>query len=270
MNAEKVGIGTVYRVEELLRAVGSAKEGIGILQLAQSVGIDVGLTHRYASSLLRAGFLLKDKRRRYFLGPLFEELIESSGHFRNQHSSPFFQSIKNLQLEISETISISRWTREGLKVISVLDGSSNFPITLRVGAALPILSTAGGLVCLGFANRAETEPLIQRELRFPKESGLKTELTSFDIDDLRRDVVKRRAARSREYFQGLSAMSAPIFNELGVFWGALSAVGPSAIFDWGWRGRTANLLKKYSNQVKVPVDFEATVPVCPPTRFALR
>ncbi|MGO4382128.1 IclR family transcriptional regulator [Pseudoduganella sp. RAF53_2] len=254
MNTGKTGIGTVYRVEELLRAVGSAKDGMGVLQLAQSVGIDVGLAHRYAKSLLSTGFLLKDERRRYFLGPLFEELAESSGHFQNQHLSPFVQSIINLQLEMNQTVSLSRWTREGPQVVLVLDGKSNLPITLRLGAVLPILSTAGGLVGLGFANRLETEPLVQRELRFHKESGLRTQLTSFDLDDMRADIVKRQAARSREYLQGLSAMSSPVFNESGIFWGAVSVVGPSSTFDWGWRGRTANALRAFCKRVKVPLE----------------
>lgn len=249
-------IKVVYKLELLLRTVGASPGGIRLSELAHSAGMDVGLTHRYVASLLKSGLLTRHADKTIYIGPLVRELW----HTNSAVSSNIMTDVHDLAKSSGNIVALLRWTVRGPQFVWHAGDLFNLSVELRPGLVLPILTTAGGLVCLGFADSNHLGPLIKRERLKRSTTSSKVRLNRFDLDDMRHDVSRRRMARFRDYFPGISAMSCPVYDYNEQFWGVVTAMGLSDNFDWSWRGQIASQLCRLSETQRISKQLDLLIP----------
>jgi|GEM_PF-1794953 len=248
-------IGAVEKVAAILAVVCAQPQGLSLSEIARMLALDPGLVHRYLNSLTGAGLLHRDHRTRLVTpGPaLLAARQVAAGHYTRQ-SAEFVAALHQLHGRLRETLSVLRWTASGPHSVWVKDSPDTLALTYRLGAVLPLLSTASGQVCLAFAPPAEVRPLLERE--WPRRRAeLGPQFNRWSLQDLVAEVRRRRLARGRNFLHRVSAISAPLFDTEHRFWGVLTALGPSARFPYGWRGDVARGLHAFSLAHAVPEHF---------------
>jgi len=256
-------IGSAQKVADILAAVAGHPQGRSLTEIARALALDPGLLHRYLNSLTAARLLHRDHRTRLVTpGPaLLAAQQAAAGHYTRQ-SADFVGALNRLHAQLRETLSVLRWTGSGPHSVWVKDSPDTLALTYRLGAVLPLLSTASGQVCLAFAPQDEVGPLLARE--WPRRRAeLGPQFNRWSLQDLVAEVRRRRLARGRNYLHRVSAVSTPLFDTEHRFWGVLTALGPSSRFPYGWRGPAARGLHAFGLAHPVPEHFVDSLRVLP-------
>ena len=256
-------IGAVEKAAAILAEVCAHPQGLSLSEIAGALALDPGLAHRYLNSLTAARLLHRDLRTRLVTpGPaLLAARHAAAGHYTRQ-SAEFVAALQQLHGGLRETLSILRWTGSGPHAVWVKDSPDTLALTYRLGAVLPLLSTASGHVCLAFAPQTEVRPLLERE--WPRRRAeVGPQLNRWSLQELVAEVRKRRLARGRNYLHRVSAISTPLFDADRRFWGVLTALGPTARFPYGWRSPVARGLHAFSLEHAVPEHFVDSLQAMP-------
>ncbi|MFA7393717.1 MAG: helix-turn-helix domain-containing protein [Pigmentiphaga sp.] len=247
-------IGAAEKVANILAAVCARPEGLSLTELAGVLGLDPGLLHRYLNTLTAARLLHRDHRSRLVTpGTALLAARQAAATHYSRQSSAFLAALHQLHGELHETLSVLRWTSKGPHAVWVKDSPDTLALTYRLGAVLPLLSTASGHVCLAYAPPDEVRALLS--LEWPRQRAEQGPiLNRWSVQDLVAEI-RRRLARSRNYLHRVSALSTPLFDLEHRFWGVLTVLGPSPRFAYGWRGPNARGLHAFGQAQAVPDNF---------------
>jgi DNA-binding IclR family transcriptional regulator len=182
---------------------------MALRELAAAGGMSPGKVHRYLASLLASGLARQDPdTRRYALGPLAMRLGLAA---LNSHE-PLRDAMAlqhELRDHLDETMVLSVWGTQGPTIVHIAESSHPIIMTMRVGAALPILQTASGLAFAAFLPRHFTQPFIKAELG----AGVGLDLFARDaaaIDRLVKQVRQQGYAFNEGHLMpGVSAVMGP-------------------------------------------------------------
>jgi len=217
MNATAIKDGTqsIGRSLAILRLVMEyGQEGLGLRELARTLGLTVATAHRILKYLAEEGMLAKDPaNRRYHVGPNALELGLATGAVAR-----FVETCRPLLQRLSEatqdTIYLS--VRTGLHALCVQQVEASYPIragTMKVGDRAPLGIGAGTFVILAKLPANEFERLIPR-----LEPGLR-KYPGFTLQKMLEHVEEARQTGigvSREIINpGISGIGTAIVNERG-------------------------------------------------------
>ena len=184
-----------------------------------------GKVHRYLASFVASGLAYQDANtRRYALGPLAIRLgLAALSSYQPLRDAMALQ--RGLRDRFDETMVLSVWGTQGPTIVHVEESSQPIIMTMRVGAALPILATASGMAYAAFLPRHFTEPLIRRALR--QNDGLN--LFARDLPAIERLIVHVRkqgyAFNEGHLMPGVSAVAFPLFDRTATLVGVLAVMG---------------------------------------------
>ena len=138
----------------LLDHLASAQTPVALRELAAAGHMSPGKVHRYLASFLASGLARQDPdTRRYALGPLAMRLgLAALNSYQPLRDAIELQRAVRNQLD--ETLVLSVWGAQGPTVVHVEESSQPIIMTMKVGAVLPMLATATGLVFAAFLPRA--------------------------------------------------------------------------------------------------------------------
>jgi DNA-binding IclR family transcriptional regulator len=162
---ERAGVKAIEVGSRVLEVLAGAERPLALRDLAAAGHMSPGKAHRYLTSLMASGLARQDPdTRRYALGPLAMRLGLAA---LNAHQ-PLRAAIdlqRELRSRLDETLVLSVWSAQGPTVVHVDESSQPIIMTMRVGAVLPMLSTATGLVFAAFLPQHFTEALITAALQ---------------------------------------------------------------------------------------------------------
>jgi IclR family transcriptional regulator, pca regulon regulatory protein len=175
----------------LLLMFSEERQELGIAEMADLTGLSRSTTHRYASTLVRLGYLEQGTRRKYRLAPGASD--PGAGVIRElRRAVPARAVLEELRDEIGYTVSMG--ALDGTRVIYVhrffghRRGQHAIDRELRVGAHIPAYCTALGkvlLASLSGAERRERVAMIDLVPRGPRsiveQSKLLAELDGVDL-----------------------------------------------------------------------------------------
>jgi DNA-binding IclR family transcriptional regulator len=160
---ERRGIKAVEIAGRILDVLASASAPVALRDLAAAGRMSPGKVHRYLVGFLASGLARQDPdTRRYALGPLAMRLGLAALHsYEPLRDAVALQ--RELRNRLDETLILSVWGAQGPTVVHVEESSQPIIMTMRVGAVLPMLATATGLVFAAFLPPHFTAPLIEAE-----------------------------------------------------------------------------------------------------------
>jgi IclR family pca regulon transcriptional regulator len=200
---------------------------LGIVDLAQELGMSRSTTHRYVITLAALGYLRQGPGRKYRLGMRVTELGLSamSGTGLREHARA---DLEDLCQRTGFTVSLSILDGPEILLLDRLRGTRRSlhqaDPGVAVGSRLPAHCTAAGkllLACLPEWAQRELVGELQLERRGPhtikSKSALRTELAQIREDGL--------AVDDQEFAEGLYGIAAPLRSDTGE---TVAAVGMTA------------------------------------------
>ncbi len=201
------GIQSVELAMTVLQALEDGRCPMSLTQLATASGMTPSKVHRYLVSLGRVGLVARSPSTGlYDMGPALRRLgIESLR--RMDEVALISEHLPGLRDRTSHAVNLAVWSDHGPVVVRWDYGSYALPITVRVGATLPILTSSVGRVFLAYLPSTLTKPVVRRESAAATNPPTADEIAGIKADVLRGGL----AVTSGGIIPGIASVAAPVF-----------------------------------------------------------
>ena len=219
---------SIIKAFTVLDAFTNDKKEWGVRELANKTGYNKSTTYRLLSTLVFLNVIHQNENEKYRLGSKLFELGNRVSLYKSLITVTN-QPIKNVALEIKETVLLSILKEHQVFYINKADSLQGLKISTSIGSYQPIHATASGKLLLAFSSDEKqntyfkNKPLTKfTQKTITKVIELKTEL----------DIIKKQgyALDLEELELGLICIAIPIYNKKGTTIASISASGPSSRF----------------------------------------
>lgn len=199
----------IQSVEIAMTVLESVERGLGpmtLSQVAAGCGMVPSKVHRYLVSLRRAGLIVQSPvTALYDLGPALRRLGAEALR-RIDEVSAASEHLPGLRDRTRQSVNLSVWGDNGPIVVRWEYGAHVLPITVRVGATLPLLESSAGRVFLAYLPESLTIPVLTS-------SATGNGLAGDKIERLKREVARTGVAKTVDgVIPGLVTLAAPVFT----------------------------------------------------------
>jgi DNA-binding IclR family transcriptional regulator len=256
-NDAQAGIETIETGMHLLSVLAGLNHPQMLKTVAAAAGMPPSKAHRYLVSFIRTGFVDRDPDTgRYRLGPASLQLgLSALGSTDAIYLAT--QAIIELRDKLDETTALAVWGSHGPTIVRIEEASRAVTINARPGTVLPLLSSSSGQVFGAFLPASMTAQIMHNEVRANKKRGdTRLPCSQQDALALMEDVRRRGLGRvTGEMMPGIHALAAPVFDHRGHAVVAITAMGPSEVFDSRWQGDTAKLVRGIAERVSQQLGY---------------
>src|SRR5256714_7415487 len=250
------GIQSVEVGGQLLIALAHSGRPMALKDLAREAGMAPAKAHPYLVSFGKLGLIAQDEASgRYGLGPLALQL----GLISLQQFDPVrlaAPTLRELAQSLGHTMAIAVWGNRGATIVRIEEAPSAVHVNMRHGTVMTLRGTASGMLFAAHLPRDKVLAALAdehaAELRARGETvpaRLKVTIdAAFDAElaQVRQHGVSRINGGA---VPGVSAMSAPVFDDAGAIVLSLTAIGPTAIFDARLDGVVASALRRGAKEL---------------------
>jgi len=198
------GIQSVEIAMTVLDALERGGGPMSLTQIAQASGMGASKAHRYLVSLGRAGMVAQSRSSGlYDMGPALRRLGAESLR-RMDEVGLVSEYIPGLRDRTGHAVNLAVWGDHGPVIVRWDYGAYALPITVRVGATTPLLTSSVGRVYLAHLPRSLTEPVLRAQGAEPAGS---------EVDRITDDVRRRGyALTSGGVIPGIASVAAPVLT----------------------------------------------------------
>ncbi len=194
----------------VLQALEQGRGPMSLTQLGAACGMAASKVHRYLVSLGRAGLVSQSRSSGlYDFGPAVRRLgIEALR--RTDEVGIAGEFLPGLRDRTTHAVNLAVWGDNGPVLVRWDYGSYALPITVRIGATLPMLASSIGRVYLAHLPETLTEPVLHGELAESEK------LPAAELASIRAEVLKTGVAiTSGGVVPGIASIAAPVFTAAG-------------------------------------------------------
>ncbi|HEY0813150.1 MAG TPA: IclR family transcriptional regulator [Pseudonocardia sp.] len=203
------GIQSVEIAMTVLLALEQGHGPMSLTQIAAASGMGPSKMHRYLVSLGRVGLVSRSRSSGlYDMGPSLRRLgVESLR--RTDNVGIASEYLPDLRDRTKHAVNLAIWGDHGPVIVRWDYGSYALPITVRVGATMPMLSSSIGRVYLAYLPETLTGPALTAQAAAADQPSLTpTEIEAITAV-VRRDGV---ALTSGGVVPGVTSVAAPVFT----------------------------------------------------------
>lgn len=223
---------TVLRSIRIMECVASAPRALGLIEIAETVGIDKSTCSRLTSFLVEQRWLARDEvTKRFSVGAGFTGLAVQA-YSPNDLQTEIINAVQSLRNQVNETASFHRRAGDLRVCIAGLESRHQVGRRSPIGTAHTLVEGPSSKAILAFVGPADYERLL---------GGLAAPLRR-DVES-QVETVRRTGYLSTDgdRTDGVGAVSAPVFESDGVY-GSLTISGPASRFDARRREQAAGLI----------------------------
>ncbi|MES2530212.1 MAG: IclR family transcriptional regulator [Pseudomonadota bacterium] len=269
------GIQSIEVGGQLLRALVHHGRPMALKDLAREADMTPAKAHPYMVSFGRLGLIEQDGTSgHYRLGPLALQL----GLIGLQQANPVHIATPltgPLARQIGQTVGLAVWGARGATMVHIAQAPSPVHVSLRHGTVFSLTRTASGKLFAAYLPPAEVRAMLEDERRREKQrkgaegdealqAGMPTPqpLPTWSAFETELDEVRAHGASrsTNEVIPGVSAMAAPVFDHSGAIVLAVTAIGPTGVFDTRWDGLLAKALGACARSVSEQLGAPRTKP----------
>lgn len=217
---------SVKKAFRILGFISDTDRGLGISELAKSLGISKSTVHGITSALEEIGAIIRNPlTKRYSIGYTIVELGKK-GFSKIPLREVSKKHMEALMVETGETVFLGILKDDHIFILDVVESNKELKITSPSGTKIPLTAGATGKLFLAYMEERKT-------LRYLTTKGLVkyTENTITDIERYLNEIKKVRkrgfATDREEYLKGVKAVAAIIKTE-GPLLAAIWVVGFSS------------------------------------------
>ena len=254
---DRLGIGSVETAATILGALAEGGGQMPLGELADATGMHRAKVHRYLISLTRTGLVAQPERNgAYSIGPSAIS-IGLAGLRRVDPIRIAYEALPELRDRVEETVFLAIWGDMGVTCIGLEESAHPVTLNIRVGSALPFLSTAAGQVFAAYMPPARVDRFDEQDRKQSRQRpAVAVKLSTGDRAALLREVRERGLARVRgALFAGVNALAAPIFDHKGGLSTVVGIMGRQETLDVAWDGDAARELKEFADGLSRQLGF---------------
>jgi DNA-binding IclR family transcriptional regulator len=201
------GIQSVELAMTVLQALEDSRCPMSLTRLAAASAMTPSKVHRYLVSLARVGLVARSPSTGlYDMGPALRRLgIESLR--RMDEVALISEHLPGLRDRTSHAVNLAVWSDHGPVIVRWDYGTYALPITVRVGATLPILTSSVGRVFLAYLPSTLTKPVVRNQSAVESNPPTAEEIANIKADVLRGGL----AVTSGGLIPGIASIAAPVF-----------------------------------------------------------
>lgn len=240
----------------ILKSLAAQSRGLSLNELSELTGIHPSKIHRYLASLAHCGMVERTAHGQYDLGSYVLEL--GTGYLsRLDPTSVANPIMEKLRTQTNEGIILNVWGSSGTTVIRWFQSRRPISVSIRPGAVFLTSMSASGRVFLAYLPAEVTGPVIEAELtQLQKENNPLAPASLQEIERIKNETRRYQLGRVNGHsVQGISALSAPVFDFRGEIALTMSLFGFSSTFDAEWDGPNARLLKQATQEISRKLGF---------------
>ena len=220
---KRYGAPSVKKAFEILGALSSSKEGLGVSEIARGLNMAKSTVHGMTSTLEELGAVMRDPQtKRYRLGLTLFELgrLAYSQIDLKTLARPIMEELME-KTQASIFLGILNW--DHVTVLDIVESRQDLKITAPIGTTIPLFAGAVGKVFLASMEEKQTEKIIRSKglTRFTKNTIVDPELYYQELRGVRK---KGYAVDDEEYILGVRAVASPLMG-LGQLMSAIWVVG---------------------------------------------
>ncbi|GAA2037410.1 IclR family transcriptional regulator [Catenulispora yoronensis] len=203
------GIQSVELAMLPLRALEEGRGPMSLTQVAAASGMQPSKVHRYLVSLARVGLIARSPTTGlYDLGPAMRRLgVESLR--RLDEVSLVTEHLPELRERTGHAVNLAVWGDHGPVIVRWEYGAHALPITVRVGATMPLLNSAVGLAYLAHLPETLTAPVLSAQA----DAASSAVPDTARLAALRAEVLDRGfALTTGGVIPGVTSLAAPVFG----------------------------------------------------------
>jgi DNA-binding IclR family transcriptional regulator len=246
--AEQRSIRAIRQGFALLRAIETHGEAMPISTLAAAAGMSAGQAHAYLAAFREVGLIRQEPGGdRYELGP-YALTLGLAALARLDVREASLPPMRRLRDATGEAVHLALWSGSSPVIVARLDGHRALPVSIRIGFALPLDSSASGRVFLAFLPEA-------RRLAEAALAGADTT----PLARLAAETRRRRLARTDSLVaNGFAALSASVFDHEGGLAAAMTVLGPAGVLDARLDGPLARALSEAASEASETLGHRMT------------
>ena len=216
----------VVRTLAVVRQLADHPEGQTLVELARALDSPLPTLHRLMVVIVREEFALRQKDKRYTLGPAAVSLnrgIRRVEEIARPHMA-------ELSAQTHETVFLTEMVGRRAVCTALVDGSRPLRLSVRVGQELPIHAAASARAILAFMPDDEVNQLLAAHdfVRFTEE----TPQTAPAVKRHLREVANRGFDMcDQELDLNVVAVSAPLRSQIGAVSASLTLAAPRDRID---------------------------------------
>lgn len=216
--------GTLSTGLDILEALASASNGLGVTELAEQVGSDKGNVHRLLKVLKERGYVEQSESTRRYHASV--QLVALSG--RLLRSLDLLHVARPVMLELREatreSIHLAKRNRVGGVYVAQERNSARVSVETEIGSQPILHATATGKALLA-ASRERLGELVSEPLRaFTPRTITDLKRLRWELD---RVVEQGYAVDDEELNPGVRCVAAPVFDMYGTTVGCIGLSGPA-------------------------------------------
>lgn len=243
---------SVIKAFEVLKLIASAREGMGISEIARGLDMAKSTVHGMACALEELGAVRRDPAtKRYTLGfTLFE--LGKTAYSQIDLKDLARPVMEELMEKTDASVFLGALNWDHVTILDIVEPRTDLKITSPIGATLPLLAGAAGKVFLAMMDEVQA-------LKMIREKGLTryTANTVTDLDRYREEIrsvrVQGFATDDEEYILGVRAVAAPIVGGPHLM-SAIWAVGFKASLDEDRMKALAVFTKEAAEAIRRKID----------------
>jgi IclR family acetate operon transcriptional repressor len=193
------------------------------------LGVSAPTAYHLLNTLVAAGVLAKDRRRRYLLGPRIGVLSDALA--RDLEAPDFLLGpLRELAAQTGETACLTAWRREQITVLACVEGAHAVRVAgLHSGFCEHAHARATGKLLLAFASPYLREDYLRRNPLVAL-----TERTIIDRERFARELegIRRRgfATEREEFAESVACLAVPVIEDGSVI-AAFTLAAPRERFE---------------------------------------
>lgn len=220
------GIQSVEIAMTVLLTLEQGGRPMSLTQLSTAAGMQPSKVHRYLVSLGRVGLVSQSPTSGlYDLGPSLRRLGAAALQ-RMDEVSIASDHLPQLRDRTGQSVNLAVWGDDGPVIVRWDYGTHALPITVRVGATLPLLTSSVGRVYLAYLPSALTLPVLHAQTSDP--AGRDGLAVADIVAAVRRDGL---ASTAGGVIPGIYSVAAPVFTTGGQPPLAVSVALPERLAD---------------------------------------
>lgn len=247
---EKHGIKSIEVGARLVRALVEARGPMSLKDLASAACMHPAKAHRYLTSYIATGLIRQDQPTKYYL---LGEMALQIGIAAINRYDPLARAVdlqQTLRESLDKTTVLSVWGTHGPVTMSVRESSQPVVMSMKLGATLPILNSAAGLVFAAFMPQVIVSRFVHNELKARTSTMLETS-TRKSVERLLDSVRKNGFAVNKGHLtHGVEAVAIPFLSHTREVIAVLSVLGPQHSIDTMFEDKTIDLLRSYAHEFR--------------------